>query len=1042
MVRKQIPARNGGAECPAETYLSSGKEVIVISSLDMDQNDADRFAADADLRKQYEDKLFESLTVGSRGRFIGGATMVKHNYFDFTAEGGDSGVDLVFEVRAEFETAEPCHAFKMAVAMGMTIPGADPADFQSDESKEFCRDFVANQMGVPAHQLELTSRRLVADQPTGRRLRAASEGVTLTFDVKIEKMESISCTNDEDTQANMRGFLQAWKEDPANRGKIPHDQFARMEAVLFGVKIEKPVVDMSTEDTHNVQKDESYAMECPVNCIMTDWTNSTCNVDCGGGLITSTRSIERPAAHGGIACGAEEMTTVCNAHACDPTLDCKFEFGPWTACSKTCADGAGAGTQCRRNLISAPGSAQCPGEQCRECNTDRCGPTSCNNKYTVPPVEQCRQQDYCCDTAGDCFVNSLCTGRPGLTREGTFCQPDWYRLCGALSDAGADTLLRCKFEATVAGPFTPATCVPIRTDCRRGDIIRPPTTTTDAECVRPTECIEDEYQSSHAIFPLVDRQCSKLTVTCDGAKAPIDIEHDSCGGKAPFCSEVDEYITSPPTSTSDTTCSEFSTCSAAQCAGGAMSKLSDRVCLTIGLDHTLEADYREKETEILAKIAVATEGLPGVVGMQLPNVVTKTASLVNFTDLDLTGSDDAYDNHGHRLVVDLAVKVPNVNFDTVVLAKTNPAQSIIEGYGSQDFKTAVCQSFRHILPGFTCAHLHVYSVNCAPIRNPPALTIRGDETTFVEQTQDGSKYTDAGADCVDNVDGEIRVRSKGVKNVNLAVAGEYKVKYTCKNTNGDTTIQNRLVIVHHIDCPACTLIGEESETIEASFPFVDHAYLKCADIASKKPIRTSEEVRYGVRVLPRGVNTEVPGVYTIIYSATDNAGMTNTMCRAQSSSQSKAITRTVKVVDTLKPVIGLNYRSKQWFPTRTGEISHITGRQNPIYDTAPGIHAAKLALLAATPAPRTPVTPAPRTPATPAPRTPATPATLPSRSSTSSRGRSRRMMEQTSHVQTQHWGIMLAVAAVAAVALVVSVARSSVLVKPAPVEDSRPIAAL
>jgi hypothetical protein len=411
--------------------------------------------------------------------------------------------------------------------------------------------------------------------------------------------------------------------------------------------------------------------------------------------------------------------------------------------------------------------------------------------------------------------------------------------------------------------------------------------------------------------------------------------------------------------------------------------LSDRVCLQLGFDYVAEADYRGGEADILSKIAAAAEGLDGVVGWQIANIMTSTAALAPMADaikprkaqpctvngeifelkadtqcpplshgsrgsvpcihvpssvLSTGCAEREFRSDGHRLVLDFSVKVPKGNFETIVLAKKDPAQPLINGLQSDAFHTALCSTLKHVpqLTGFKCEHLHVYGVNCQHLRSPPVLDITGDETLFVEASS-GSFYTDQGATCTDSVNGQPVSLTGSIEDsctqegchdvVNLSVPGEYHIQYTCTNTAGIATTKTRLVVVHHKDCPACSLIGESSETIEASFPFVDHATLKCADFV--KVTKTYPPAS--------AVDVETAGTYTLTYSATDALGNSNTKCGGP------PITREVIVVDTLRPVIGLHYNEKQWWPSRSGEISPTTGRQNPIYRTAPLIHAAKLA---------------------------------------------------------------------------------------------------
>jgi ribosomal protein L7/L12 len=57
----------------------------------------------------------------------------------------------------------------------------------------------------------------------------------------------------------------------------------------------------------------------PVHCVMSEWESSPCDKPCGGGFITRTRTITRPASNGGNPCGPTDEKIACNTHACQPS---------------------------------------------------------------------------------------------------------------------------------------------------------------------------------------------------------------------------------------------------------------------------------------------------------------------------------------------------------------------------------------------------------------------------------------------------------------------------------------------------------------------------------------------------------------------------------------------------------------------------------------------------------------------------------------------------------------------------------------------------
>ena len=54
-----------------------------------------------------------------------------------------------------------------------------------------------------------------------------------------------------------------------------------------------------------------------VDCQWDDWRESECSAECGGGILTKTRSKKVEAAHGGAQCsGLSSMEEDCNTQNC------------------------------------------------------------------------------------------------------------------------------------------------------------------------------------------------------------------------------------------------------------------------------------------------------------------------------------------------------------------------------------------------------------------------------------------------------------------------------------------------------------------------------------------------------------------------------------------------------------------------------------------------------------------------------------------------------------------------------------------------------
>jgi hypothetical protein len=121
---------------------------------------------------------------------------------------------------------------------------------------------------------------------------------------------------------------------------------------------------------------ECQTQPCPIDCSMDDWSGwSGCSKDCGGGIMSRSRNIEREPEFGGEECGATSDAQQCNVDACNVpcTLD---DWTEWSDCSKKC----NGGIEVRRKpeLTPALGNGFCAhpdGEERfedRPCNDEPC----------------------------------------------------------------------------------------------------------------------------------------------------------------------------------------------------------------------------------------------------------------------------------------------------------------------------------------------------------------------------------------------------------------------------------------------------------------------------------------------------------------------------------------------------------------------------------------------------------------------------------------------------------------------------------------------
>ena len=116
---------------------------------------------------------------------------------------------------------------------------------------------------------------------------------------------------------------------------------------------------------------------CSKNCVLGQWSDwGDCSVSCGGGTQTSTREIIKPAEGQGTCQQGLTMTRYCNKQACAPakpvSKDCTLgEWGDWSPCNVTC--GGGQQSRSRSVIQPAVGEGKCgPVSQIQKCNTNVC----------------------------------------------------------------------------------------------------------------------------------------------------------------------------------------------------------------------------------------------------------------------------------------------------------------------------------------------------------------------------------------------------------------------------------------------------------------------------------------------------------------------------------------------------------------------------------------------------------------------------------------------------------------------------------------------
>ena len=160
----------------------------------------------------------------------------------------------------------------------------------------------------------------------------------------------------------------------------------------------------------------------------------------------------------------------------------------------------------------------------------------------------------------------------------------------------------------------------------------------------------------------------------------------------------------------------------------------------------------------------------------------------------------------------------------------------------------------------------------------PVITLTGSSTVTVEC---GGTYSDAGASAADVCDGGVTVTTGGTVNAN--VPGVYTLAYNATDGVNTADEVTRVVTVSDTAAPTILLNGPASATAECGGTYSDAGATATDACAGSVAVTTGGTV-----------NTNVPGVYTLTYNATDGVNA------------AAEVTRVVTVSDTLAPVLLLS----------------------------------------------------------------------------------------------------------------------------------------
>ncbi|KAA1246128.1 DUF5011 domain-containing protein [Aquimarina sp. RZ0] len=163
----------------------------------------------------------------------------------------------------------------------------------------------------------------------------------------------------------------------------------------------------------------------------------------------------------------------------------------------------------------------------------------------------------------------------------------------------------------------------------------------------------------------------------------------------------------------------------------------------------------------------------------------------------------------------------------------------------------------------------------------PVIELNGaDEITI----NVGDVYIDPGAIATDNVDGDITSQIIVDGSVDVNVEGSYVLTYTVSDSSNNIASATRTVNVVNDSSPIITLIGDNPLVVEFGVEFVDPGATANDDMDGD--ISSQIQVT-GI------VDVNTLGEYTLTYAVTDSSG------------NETQVTRTVRVDDSIAPVITL-----------------------------------------------------------------------------------------------------------------------------------------
>jgi PKD repeat protein len=185
----------------------------------------------------------------------------------------------------------------------------------------------------------------------------------------------------------------------------------------------------------------------------------------------------------------------------------------------------------------------------------------------------------------------------------------------------------------------------------------------------------------------------------------------------------------------------------------------------------------------------------------------------------------------------------------------------------------------------------------------PVMSLIGNDPVIVEVFH---SYTELGVTYSDNYNTIAQIHPFIVKNVDTAHIGVYTVTYSLTDAAGNkaATLTRTVKVVDTI-APVITINGNTSDSVDVFTPYSDPGVTVSDNYDNLSDITVTVTGTFYSQ-FTGGKNPNLLGSYTIVYTATDKSG------------NKSIVTRTVKVVDHVAPVIRLTgdvaVTVCRWFP--------------------------------------------------------------------------------------------------------------------------------